>query len=237
MSSGAGGGRPVGGGPQTGGPAAGGAAGTGPSGTEMALTAPEGLDWSKGLIPAICQDAATLQLLMLAWMDKAALAETVASGEATFFSRSRGGRWRKGETSGNRLQVLSITADCDRDTLLLMVRPMGPACHLGTTSCFGQADAPGLGRLARLEQVVAARAAKGDTGASYTARLLARGPVRCAQKLGEEGVETALAVAAGASEEVASEAADLLYHLIVALRARGLGLAEVLDVLKRRAAG
>ncbi|MFN3288597.1 MAG: phosphoribosyl-AMP cyclohydrolase, partial [Sphingomonadaceae bacterium] len=117
------------------------------------LSAPEGLDWSRGLIPAICQDAATLQLLMLAWMDEAALAETVASGEATFFSRSRGGRWRKGETSGNRLKVLSITADCDRDTLLLMVAPTGPACHLGTTSCFGAADAPGLGRLARLEQV------------------------------------------------------------------------------------
>lgn len=227
MSAGASGDRPVGGG----------AAGTGAAGAEVALSVPEGLDWSKGLIPAICQDAATLQLLMLAWMDEAALAETVASGEATFFSRSRGRRWRKGETSGHRLKVRSITADCDRDTLLLMVEPAGPACHLGTTSCFGAADAPGLGRLARLEQVVAARAAQGDAEASYTARLLARGPVRCAQKLGEEGVETALAVAAGTPEEVASEAADLLYHLLVALRSRGVALADVLDVLGQRARG
>jgi len=194
------------------------------------------LDWSKGLIPCVVQDAATLQVLMVAWMDEAALAETQASGEATFFSRSRGGRWRKGETSGNRLRVVALAADCDGDTVLMTVEPTGPACHLGTVSCFGAVDAPGLGRLARLEQTVAARAAEGDTGKSYTARLLAEGPKRAAQKVGEEGVEVALAGAAGDAAELANEAADLLYHLLVLLRARGMTMADVTDVLAARAA-
>ena len=196
---------------------------------------PSTLDFDKGggLIPAIVQDADTLQVLALAYMDLAALAETMESGEATFFSRSRGGRWRKGETSGNRLTVVSITPDCDGDALVLAVRPMGPACHLGTTSCFGGADASGLGRLARLERTIAERASA-DPADSWTARLLAQGAKRAAQKVGEEGVETALAGAAGDDEELAEEAADLIYHLLVLLRARGLKLAAVLNVLSRR---
>jgi phosphoribosyl-AMP cyclohydrolase / phosphoribosyl-ATP pyrophosphohydrolase len=191
-------------------------------------------DKGGGLVPAVVQDAATLQVLMVAYMDPAALAETVESGEATFYSRSRGGRWRKGETSGNRLKVVSITADCDRDALLVQVEPMGPACHLDTTSCFGAEDAPGLGRLARLEAVIAARAGA-DPETSWTARLLASGPKRVAQKVGEEGVETALAGVAGTDEELSGEAADLVYHLLVLLRARGLSLADVLGVLAARA--
>jgi phosphoribosyl-ATP pyrophosphohydrolase/phosphoribosyl-AMP cyclohydrolase len=187
-----------------------------------------------GLVPVVVQDAATLQVLTLAYMDRAALEETVASGEATFFSRSRGGRWRKGETSGNRLKVAAITADCDGDALVLAVRPLGPACHLGTPSCFGAADAPGVGGLARLEATIAARAAA-DPAQSWTARLLAEGPKRVAQKVGEEGVETALAGAAGPDEELASEAADLVYHLLVLLHARGMALSDVLDVLAQRA--
>lgn len=196
----------------------------------------EAIDFAKGggLVPVVVQDADTLQVLTLAYMDRAALEETVQSGEATFFSRSRGGRWRKGETSGNRLDVVAITPDCDRDALVLQVRPRGPACHLGSTSCFGDADAPGVGRLARLEATIATRAAA-DPAVSWTARLLAEGPKRAAQKVGEEGVETALAGAAGPDEELASEAADLLYHLLVLLRARGLRLQDVLDVLAARA--
>lgn len=196
----------------------------------------DGVDFAKGggLVPVVVQDAATLQVLTLAYMDRAALEETVASREATFFSRSRGGRWRKGETSGNRLDVVSIMPDCDADALVLKVRPRGPACHLGSTSCFGAEDAPGLGRLARLEATIAARAAA-DPATSWTARLLAEGPKRAAQKVGEEGVETALAGAAGPDEELASEAADLLYHLMVLLRARGLPLQAALDVLAVRA--
>lgn len=198
---------------------------------------PKTLDFDKGngLIPVVVQDADTLQVLMLAYMDRAALDETLASGEATFFSRSRGGRWRKGETSGDRLSVASLTADCDADALLLSVRPVGACCHLKTTSCFGDADAPGLGRLARLERTIAERAAA-DPSESWTARLLAQGPKRAAQKVGEEGVETALAGAAGDEAELASEAADLVYHLLVLLKARGLPFQAVLDVLADRAA-
>lgn len=195
------------------------------------------VDFAKGggLAPVVVQDADTLQVLTLAYMDRAALEETVVSGEATFFSRSRGGRWRKGETSGNRLKVVSITPDCDQDALLLRVRPLGPACHLGAPSCFGREDAPGLGRLARLEAVIAERAAAAPSD-SWTARLLAQGPKRAAQKVGEEGVETALAGAAGSDEELASEAADLVYHLLVLLKSRSLPFQAVLDVLADRAA-
>jgi phosphoribosyl-ATP pyrophosphohydrolase/phosphoribosyl-AMP cyclohydrolase len=189
-----------------------------------------------GLIPAVVQDTATLQVLMLAYMDEAALSETLFSGEATFFSRSRGERWRKGETSGNRLKVVSITSDCDGDTLLVTVEPMGPACHLGTTSCFGDEDAPGLGRLARLEATIASREGS-DPASSWTARLLAAGAKRAAQKVGEEGVETALAGAAGDVTELCEESADLLYHLLVLLRSRGVKLAQVLEVLASRAKG
>ncbi|HEY6577754.1 MAG TPA: bifunctional phosphoribosyl-AMP cyclohydrolase/phosphoribosyl-ATP diphosphatase HisIE [Rhizomicrobium sp.] len=194
------------------------------------------LDFAKGggLIPVVVQDCATLQVLMLAYMDEAALQETLASGEATFFSRSRNARWRKGETSGHRMKVESITSDCDRDTLLLRVEPSGPACHRGTTSCFGEEAAPGVGRLAALERTVAARASA-DPLESHTARLLARGPKRAAQKLGEEAVETALAGAAGPQTELCEEAADLLYHLLVLLRARNVALGQVCDVLAARA--
>ena len=197
---------------------------------------PDTLDFDKGggLIPVVVQDAATLQVLTLAYMDRAALDETIASGEATFFSRSRGGRWRKGETSGDRLHVVAITPDCDADSLVLKVRPVGNACHLNRISCFGEEDAPGLGRIARLEQTIAARAAA-DPAESWTARLLAEGPRRAAQKVGEEGVETALAGACGPDEELASEAADLVYHLLVLLRARHMSFQDVLDVLAQRA--
>lgn len=194
------------------------------------------LDFDKGggLVPAIVQDHATLQVLMLAWMDRAALEETQASGEATFFSRSRGGRWRKGETSGHRLKVVSLQADCDNDTLLMQVTPQGPACHLNTTSCFGAADAPGIGRLGALERSIAKRASA-SVEESGTARLLARGVRRVAQKVGEEGVETALAGVGGDDQEVREEAADLFYHVLVLLFARGISLGEVMEVLTRRA--
>ena len=197
---------------------------------------PTTLDFDKGggLIPAVVQDADTLQVLTLAYMDRAALDETLDSGEATFFSRSRGGRWRKGETSGNRLKVVSVTPDCDGDALVLAVRPMGPACHLGTTSCFGDEDAPGLGRLTRLEATIAARASA-DPVESWTARLLSEGVKRVAQKVGEEGVETALAGVAGDDEELAAEAADLIFHLLVLLRARQMPFSRVLKVLEARA--
>lgn len=199
------------------------------------------IDWEKadfekggGLISAIAQDRLTLQVLMVAFMDRAALEETIASGEATFYSRSRQGRWRKGETSGHRLRVVSARLDCDGDAVLLMVEPLGPACHQGTTSCFGAETAPGLGRLGALERTIEARAAA-SPAESGTARLFASGVRRIAQKVGEEGVETALAGAAGDDAELCAESADLLYHLAVLLKARGLSLADVMATLAQRA--
>jgi phosphoribosyl-ATP pyrophosphohydrolase/phosphoribosyl-AMP cyclohydrolase len=170
---------------------------------------------------------------MLGYMDRAALDETLASGEATFFSRSRGGRWRKGETSGDRLAVVSVRSDCDHDTLLLFVRPRGAACHRGTPSCFGEEAAIGVGRLGLLQRTIAARASA-DPAESWTARLMAEGPKRIAQKVGEEGVETAIAGVAGDDAELCGEAADLLYHLTVLLRVRGLALDDVMEKLKAR---
>lgn len=197
----------------------------------------ERIDFEKGggLVPAIVQDCDTLQVLMLAYMDRAALLETIESGEATFFSRSRGGRWRKGETSGNRMRVRSVSLDCDGDTLLLRVEPGGPACHLGTTTCFADPPGNGFGQLALLERTIAARAAA-PPESSWTAKLLQAGPKRIAQKVGEEGVECALAGAAGDVAELHQEMADLFYHCAVLLHARGTNLSGVLDVLAQRAA-
>jgi phosphoribosyl-ATP pyrophosphohydrolase/phosphoribosyl-AMP cyclohydrolase len=200
----------------------------------MTLDEIAAIDFEKsgGLVPAIVQDAQTQRVLMLGYMDRAALLETIESSEATFFSRSRGGRWRKGETSGNRMRVRGVSADCDRDTLLISVDPAGPACHNGTESCFGAGGEAGA--LATLERTIAARAETGGAE-SYTARLLASGVKRIAQKVGEEGVECALAGAVGSEDELCNEAADLLYHLAVLLHARGRSFGDVFAVLARRA--
>lgn len=209
----------------------------GPARAPLTLADIDGLAWTRGadgLLPAVIQHADTLEVLMLAWMDPAALRETLESGEVTFFSRRRGGRWRKGETSGHRLKLVQAVTDCDRDALRVMARPLGPACHEGLSSCFGQADGAGLGVLARLEAVIADRAGV-DPASSYTARLLAEGTARAAQKVGEEAVETALAAVSGDDAALCGEAADLLFHLLVLLRARGLGLDAALEVLRRRA--
>ncbi len=195
---------------------------------------PDSLDWKKSgeLVPAIVQDAATLQVLMLGFMNREALVKTLASGRVTFWSRSRKALWEKGETSGNTLRLISIDADCDNDALLILAEPVGPTCHRGTTSCFGDADAPGVGWLARLEKIIEEKRGQ-DPAKSYTAKLFSEGIERIAQKVGEEGVETALA-GATASEKLPEEAADLLYHLLVLLRAREIRLEQVADVLRAR---
>jgi phosphoribosyl-ATP pyrophosphohydrolase/phosphoribosyl-AMP cyclohydrolase len=193
------------------------------------------IDWKKnaGLVPAIVQDAATLQVLMLGYMDAAALQKTVRTKKVTFFSRSKQRLWTKGESSKNFLHFVSVEVDCDNDTLLVKAHPDGPTCHRGTPSCFGDVGASGVGFLAHLDQVVAARIKSGDTS-SYTVRLVKEGIARCAQKVGEEGVETALAAMQKNSKEFAGEAADLLYHLIVLLRAKKLSLADAVAVLEKR---
>jgi phosphoribosyl-ATP pyrophosphohydrolase/phosphoribosyl-AMP cyclohydrolase len=195
-----------------------------------------------GLVPAIAQDAASGRVLMLAWANREAVERTIATGVAHFWSRRRAALWRKGATSGNVLAVERIEADCDGDALLLSVRPRGAACHTGAASCF---DGGGIGRaaparldLAALERIVEERAA-GDPATSYTARLLAEGRNRIAQKVGEEAIEVVVAALAGAgashgSTAVVAEAADLLYHLAVLLRVSGTRVAAVEEELARR---
>ena len=193
------------------------------------------LDWTKmdGLIPAIVQHAETGEVRMLGYVDRTALEATIRDRLVTFHSRSRGGPWRKGETSGNLLDLVDIRMDCDRDALLVTARPRGPTCHTGSASCFGDDVTPAAGFLAELAAIVAARAAA-PPDQSYTARLLAEGVKRIAQKVGEEGVETALAAVAGDRAELESEAADLVYHLLVLLEASGSSLDSVIAELRRR---
>ncbi|HQY04519.1 MAG TPA: bifunctional phosphoribosyl-AMP cyclohydrolase/phosphoribosyl-ATP diphosphatase HisIE [Lacunisphaera sp.] len=193
------------------------------------------IDWKKnsGLVPAIVQDAATLQVLMLGYMDAAALKKTLRTKKVTFFSRSKQRLWTKGESSKNFLHLVAVKADCDRDTLLVTARPDGPTCHRGTVSCFGAAGASGVGFLAQLEQTIVERIKSGDK-MSYTVRLAKEGVARVAQKVGEEGVETALAALKNNKPEFAGEAADLLYHLIVLLRVKKMSLADALAVLQKR---
>ena len=195
----------------------------------------EALAWEKmdGLLPAAVQDAATGQVLMLGYMNRVALAATLSSGKVTFYSRSKQRLWQKGETSGNVLRLVSIAPDCDNDALLVRADPAGPTCHTGATSCFGGDGPGGPGWLAELSRIVAARAASGDE-ASYTARLLAEGPARIAQKVGEEGVEVALAAVTRDAAGTAEETADLLYHLTVLMQAKGFGWEEVVQVLRTR---
>lgn len=195
----------------------------------------DALAWDKmgGLLPAIVQDAETQQVLMLGYMDRAALAATLASGFATFYSRSKQRLWRKGETSGNCLAVATVRTDCDDDALLVLARPEGPICHLGTPGCFSAEPAHGVGWLGKLAGVVAARA-DADPAASYTARLLAEGLPRIAQKVGEEGVEIALAAVTRDEAGLAEEIADLAYHLAVLMHARGVSWDDVAHVLQER---
>lgn len=193
----------------------------------------DGLAWDKqgGLLPAVVQDAGSLRVLMLGYMDRAALEATLRSGRVTFYSRSRQRLWTKGETSGNMLELVDIEADCDGDALLVRAHPQGPTCHLSTASCFP--SAPG-DALAALDALIAERVRLRPQG-SYTTSLLEAGVPRIAQKVGEEAVETALAAVSAGQKEVAQEAADLLYHLVLLLRARGLSLAAVKEVLAQRA--
>lgn len=201
----------------------------------MSTEALDALDWDKqgGLLPAVVQDADTLRVLMVGYMNREALAATRASGRVTFYSRSKARLWAKGELSGNILELVAIEADCDDDTLLVQARPRGPTCHLGRVSCFPGAPASFL---AELDAVVARRAMERPAG-SYSTRLFEAGVLKIAQKVGEEGVETALAGAAQDDSALLGESADLLYHLLVLLRARGLSLADAVAVLRDRHAG
>ncbi|MFT4179448.1 MAG: bifunctional phosphoribosyl-AMP cyclohydrolase/phosphoribosyl-ATP diphosphatase HisIE [Thermomonas sp.] len=192
----------------------------------------DALAWDKqdGLLPAIVQDAATRRVLMLGYMNREALTATLGSGKVTFFSRSKQRLWMKGESSGDVLELAGIETDCDADTLLVQAHPRGPTCHLKRVSCFPAAPSD---ELAELDALIAQRERERPAG-SYTTKLFESGIRRMAQKVGEEGVETALAAVAQDEDALLGEAADLLYHLIVLLRARGLSLADALRVLEAR---
>jgi len=189
---------------------------------------PTTIDFAKGggLVPAIIQHARTGEVLMLGYMNDQALETTLASRRVTFWSRSKNRLWTKGETSGDVLDLVSVSADCDQDALLVRAEPAGPTCHLGTRSCFGEYPGPDESFPARLEEIIRARR-NSNASASYTARLLASGINKIAQKVGEEGVETALAGVAEDDAALIGEAADLIYHLLVLLAARNVSLGEV----------
>jgi phosphoribosyl-ATP pyrophosphohydrolase/phosphoribosyl-AMP cyclohydrolase len=195
------------------------------------------IDWDKmdGLLPAVVQDAFDGRVLMLGYMNREALSFTLDNGQVTFWSRSREELWTKGATSGNRLKLIAIHADCDADSLLVLAHPTGPVCHRETATCFDNREpvAPGLTFLAELERVIAGRYEARPEG-SYTTRLFDAGIRRIAQKVGEEGVETALAAVSGDDAEIRNEAADLLYHLLVLLHASGVTLADVTETLHGR---
>ena len=198
------------------------------------------LAWKKmdGLIPAIVQDAFDGRVLMQGYMNKDALKVTLESGQVTFWSRGRQQLWTKGETSRHYLDLVDIHPDCDSDSLLVRARQEGPTCHLGLDTCFDTEARviPELAFLAELEKVIATRDEERPEG-SYTTKLLEAGVKRIAQKVGEEGVETALAAAAGGDEEVINESADLIYHLLVLLRSRQLELGSIVEALKIRHGG
>lgn len=192
------------------------------------------VDFSKyadGLAPAIVQDAATNRVLMLGFMNAEALEATRTSGRVTFHSRSKGRLWTKGETSGNFLEVVSVTPDCDADTLLIKATPAGPACHTGADTCFGESNRPDM--IAELESVIADRRANPGEH-SHVSSLFAKGLNKIAQKVGEEAVETVIAAKDDDLAAFKGEAADLLFHYLVLLQAKGLRLHDVLEVLASR---
>ena len=198
------------------------------------------LDFGKSdnLLPAVVQHADSGAVLMVGYMNTDALSETFKRRRVVFFSRSKQRLWMKGETSGHVLDLVDVRTDCDRDALLVTARPNGPVCHVGTATCFGDEPAAGgsLAFLSRLEGVIEQRIAENPEG-SYTARLFAKGPKRIAQKVGEEGLEVALAAVAETDDKVISESADLMYHLLVLLKSRGVTLGRVVAELESRHAG
>ena len=193
------------------------------------------LDWRKGggLLPAIIQDHTSGGVLMLGYMNREALLKTAEVGQVTFYSRSKDRLWTKGETSGNHLTPCTVLTDCDQDALLIGALPAGPVCHTGLPGCFGEEAAAGLGFPGRLDRLIARRKAERPAD-SYTTKLFNAGIHRMAQKVGEEGVEVALAAKDDDDQEFLGEAADLLYHLLVLLRGKDKGLRDVVDILVRR---
>jgi phosphoribosyl-ATP pyrophosphohydrolase/phosphoribosyl-AMP cyclohydrolase len=198
------------------------------------LAVPESLAFdAAGLIPVVVQEAGSGDVLMVAWANREALDRTAETGLAHFWSRSRRALWRKGETSGHHMRVREVRADCDRDALLMVVDPEGPACHTGTRTCFGDESATSAGIVGELGRVIASRASGAPEG-SYTARLLAKGLDQVLKKIGEEATEVVLAAKSESDERLAEEVADLLDHLMVAMAQRRVPFTRAFDVLQAR---
>ncbi len=190
-------------------------------------------DFSKGIIPAIIQDASTRKVLMLGYMNEEAFWKTKAEKRVTFFSRSKNRLWTKGETSNNFLNVVSIHIDCDQDTILILANPEGPTCHTGADTCFNESNADNAAWLDHLKHVIRSRKdASADT--SYTASLFKKGTNKVAQKVGEEAVELVIEAMSDNDELFKGEAADLLFHYLVLLEDRGIGLEQIIELLQQR---
>jgi phosphoribosyl-ATP pyrophosphohydrolase/phosphoribosyl-AMP cyclohydrolase len=190
-------------------------------------------DFSKGLVPAIIQDAKTLKVLMLGYMNEEAYTQTIAEKRVTFFSRSKNRLWTKGETSENYLDVVNIAIDCDQDTILIQANPAGPTCHTGADTCFNESNADNAAWLDHLKHIIRSRKnASSDT--SYTASLFQKGTHKIAQKVGEEAVELVIEALMKNDDLFKGEAADLIFHLLVLLEDRGIGLEEIVKTLQAR---
>ncbi len=195
------------------------------------------IDFNKnqdGLVPAIIQDATTKNVLMLGYMNNEALQKTQETKKVTFFSRSKQRLWTKGEESGHFLEMVEMKVDCDNDTLLVMANPLGPTCHTGTDTCWGEANTPAYGFLSQLEGIIASRKENQDDQKSYVASLFRKGINKIAQKVGEEAVETVIEAKDNNDDLFLNESADLLFHLLILLKAKGYGLNDVVTVLESR---
>ena len=195
------------------------------------------IDFNKnkdGLVPAIIQDFLTRQVLMLGYMNKEAYEETIETGKVTFFSRTKGRLWTKGEESGNFLNLVSIKNDCDNDSLLIKVKPVGPTCHKGTDTCWNESNKQSFGFLSELENVIKSRRVNADSEKSYVASLFEKGINKIAQKVGEEAVEIVIEAKDDNDELFLNEGADLLFHYLILLQAKGYTLKDIVKVLEGR---
>ena len=189
---------------------------------------------SHGLIPAIIQDSETKNVLMLGYMNEGSIQKTIDTQKVTFFSRSKQRLWTKGEESGNFLELVDIKNDCDGDTLLIQAKPVGPTCHTGTDTCWQEENAANYGFISNLEKTIATRRENADSEKSYVASLFEKGINKIAQKVGEEAVEVVIEAKDDNDDLFLSESADLLFHYLILLQAKGFQLNDVVDVLKKR---
>jgi len=189
---------------------------------------------SDGLVPAIIQDATTKNVLMLGYMNQEAFDKTIESNQVTFFSRTKNRLWTKGEESGNFLKVVSVQNDCDQDTLLILVNPVGPTCHKGTDTCWGENNEPTFGFLSELETVIKSRREAGNSDKSYVASLFEKGINKIAQKVGEEAIEVVIEAKDDNDDLFINESADLLFHYLILLQAKGFTLKDIVKILENR---